>query len=57
MTEGFLGTISALCGNRNSAYSAVVFDTVIPEARGRELLPDHHSHSVYYALTHSHNVS
>lgn len=39
------------------SYCAVVFDTVIPEAWSREFLPDDHSHAVYYALTHSHNVS
>lgn len=28
-------------------YRAVIFDTVIPETRGRELLSDDYSHAVY----------
>lgn len=39
------------------AYSAVVFDAVVPETRGRELLSDDHSHAMYYTLAHSHNVA
>lgn len=43
--------------NLHYAYRAVVFDTVVPETRGRELLSDDYSHAMYYTLAHSHNVS
>lgn len=39
------------------AYSAVVFHTVVPETRGRELLSDDYSHAVYYTLPHPHDVT
>lgn len=38
------------------AYGAVVFDAVVPETRGGELLSDDDSHAVDYTLAHSHNV-
>lgn len=41
----------------DEAYGAVVLGAVVPEARGRELLPDDHSHAVDDTLTHSHNVT
>lgn len=46
-----------IINNLDYAYSAVVFDTVVPETRGGELLSDDYSHAVYYTLAHSHNVT
>lgn len=37
-------------------YRAVVLDTVIPEAAGRELLPQHHGQPIDDALPHTHDV-
>lgn len=43
--------------DRHHAYGAVVFDAVIPETRGGELLSDDYSHAVDDTLAHSHNVT
>lgn len=61
--EGWRGGIPASAAQRwdietrGSTYGAVVFDAVVPEARGGELPPDDHRHAVNHALTHANNVS
>jgi len=37
-------------------YSAVMFDTVFPEATCREPLLDHHGYTVNQTLAHTHNI-
>ena len=48
---------SGLRGGPSPAYRALVLHTVVPEARGGELLLDDDGHPVDDALAHAHDVT
>lgn len=54
-----LSTEDSNCSARRqrSPHRASVLGAVIPEATGRELLPDHHRQAVDEALADSHDVT